>query len=57
MQIKHGLDRDGAQKVASKWLKIADLDGNGTLDLEEFKIFVSKSSGSFSESQAVDLFN
>lgn len=40
MRTKLCLDREGASKVAAKWLKIADLDGNGTLDLEEFKIFV-----------------
>ena len=28
--------------MANQWLKIADLDGNGTIDFNEFKEFMTK---------------
>lgn len=38
-QIKEGeeLTEDNAGEIASDFIKIADLDGNGTIDADEFK--------------------
>jgi Ca2+-binding EF-hand superfamily protein len=37
-----------SQDFASRWLQIADVDGNGTIDFEEFKNFLSKLSATSS---------
>ena len=36
------ITNEAAADMASKWITIADVDGNGTIDFEEFKEFFNK---------------
>jgi len=46
-QLENGeeIDEEKAQEIADKYIEIADLDGNGTIDLEEMKAFMTKMEG------------
>jgi Ca2+-binding EF-hand superfamily protein len=36
------VDEEGAKKVAAQWMTIADVDGDGMIDFQEFKDFMAK---------------
>jgi Ca2+-binding EF-hand superfamily protein len=36
------VDEETSGKIAEQWMEIADIDGSGTIDLEEFKEFLSR---------------
>jgi Ca2+-binding EF-hand superfamily protein len=38
----NALTTDDTTQIAQKWMDIADVDGSGTIDEEEFKDMVSK---------------
>ena len=50
------LDESNAQKAAADWVKIADLDGNGTISFDEFKEFFAKLDDSLEESALKEIF-
>ena len=41
--IKEGeVSEDSSAEIAKQWMAIADTDGSGTIDIEEFKEFINK---------------
>ena len=42
---KEEITEDIANELADKYIELADLDGNGTIDLEEMKTFMNKMDG------------
>ena len=42
--------------LATKWMDIADVDGSGTIDIDEFKDMVSKLDESISADKVKELF-
>jgi len=36
------VDEETSGKIAEQWMEIADIDGSGTIDVEEFKEFLSR---------------
>jgi len=36
------VDEETSGKIAEQWMEIADIDGSGTIDLDEFKEFLSR---------------
>lgn len=51
------MNEENAQNAASEWVKIADLDGNGTISFEEFKEFFSKLDEGLGEEGLQEIFN
>jgi len=49
------LTEEKAEEVAEQYVKIADLDGNGTISLDEFKTFMQKLEGASEDCE--ELFN
>lgn len=42
-QIDDGeVDEEGAEKIAEDWMTIADTDGSGSIDIDEWTKFVNK---------------
>ena len=42
--------------IAKKWMEIADTDGSGTIDLNEFKEFITKIDESITEDSTKQIF-
>ena len=36
------MSKDDASEIANKWIKLVDSDGNGTLDMDEFRELCTK---------------
>jgi Ca2+-binding EF-hand superfamily protein len=36
------MTKEQSTDIANKWMKIADTDGGGTIDLDEFQTFIKK---------------
>ena len=51
------MTEENAQKCAADWVKIADLDGNGTISFEEFKEFFMKLDDKFDEDELKEIFD
>ena len=52
------LNEDNAQQCAADWVKIADLDGNGTISFDEFKeFFVKLDESKFAEAALREAFD
>lgn len=43
--------------IAEKWMEIADVDGNGTIDIKEFLDFVSKLDETQTEDATKEIFD
>jgi len=43
------MDEEKTTEIANKWMEIADTDGNGTIDGEEFKDMIVKLDENISE--------
>lgn len=51
------IDNDETTDIATKWMEIADVDGNGTIDEEEFKDLISKLDDNLEESKVCEIFS
>lgn len=57
-QIQGGdVDESQAGEIAEKWMEIADVDGSGTIDQQEFNEFISKLDGDATTDQMKDIFD
>jgi len=36
------VSEEKSKEIAEKWMAVADIDGSGTIDMEEFKEFLNK---------------
>ena len=43
--------------IATKWMDIADVDGSGTIDIDEFKDMISKLDDSISADKVKEIFD
>lgn len=43
-------------ELATKWMEVADIDGNGTIDGGEFNEMITKLDEKFDESKASEIF-
>jgi Ca2+-binding EF-hand superfamily protein len=56
-QLQGGVSNENAMDFASQWLELADIDGNGKIDLKEFKAFVGKLGQGKSDEELTEIFN
>jgi Ca2+-binding EF-hand superfamily protein len=54
----HHVSLEDVHRIAAEWLEIADKDGNGQLDFEEFEDFFSRLEGVYVSDQVIrEIFN
>lgn len=51
------MSNEDANDIANKWIKLVDADGNGTLDMDEFKELSTKLGCNFTDEKVQDLFS
>ena len=51
------MSQEDANELASKWLKLVDTDGNGTLETDEFKELCTKLGCDFTDEKVKELFS
>ena len=51
------VSEDTSAEIAKQWMAIADTDGSGTIDVEEFKEFIVKLDSTIEESTIKDKFD
>ena len=51
------MTKEDANELADKWIKLVDSDGNGTLEIDEFKELCTKLGCDFSDEKVNDLFS
>jgi len=51
------VSEDSSAEVAKNWMAIADTDGSGTIDIEEFKEFIVKLDSSIEEDKIKSCFD
>jgi len=51
------ISNDDTTEMATKWMELADVDGNGTIDAEEFKDMINKLDSNIDEEKINEVFS